>query len=363
MPLPKLPPDCADVRTSLLTCLLLCLTMAPVCASAQALVSIAPSRDATLFADAVDNASGRGDLFAGLNGRGDERRLLIAFDDLDRLPADIALLDVSLRLQVLRTSATEPVRMTLHRVTRTWVEGPTSSPGGGGVPAQNGDVTWRHGLFPLLLWQQPGGDFDPEPLSEAQVGSGSVVFPGTAELLALVDSWRSGATENHGLLIRVDESAGRQSSRRFGSRESVNAAPSLEVTLDAQPAIVSGLWSDPELDGEGFNLVQDEAGLIVFFFGYDSLGQRLWLASETFPGPLLLERDAQLQMFVGAGGNFQTPAPASELAVWGTLDLRFSSCDEGRFELSGSDGNKLSQAVRLATVAGADCDRDAPSPR
>jgi len=33
---------------------------------------------------------------------------------------------------------------------------------------------------------------------------------------------------------------------------------------------LSGLWYDPTLDGEGFNVLVADAGMVVFFYGYDT---------------------------------------------------------------------------------------------
>jgi len=61
-------------------------------------------------------------------------------------------------------------------------------------------------------------------------------------------------------------------------------------------------------------------------------------------------------MFEATGGDFYHPAPTSTaLKEWGSIEARFDDCDDGRFILSGSDGYKTSDVIKLAGVGGAVC--------
>ena len=120
-------------------------------------------------------------------------------------------------------------------------------------------------------------------------------------------------------------------------------------------AAVSGLWFDPALDGEGFNLLETHAGLVVTFYGYVNSGQRLWLISEVLVDPVVFDTDLSVAMLVGEGGNFQQPLPPAGLREWGNLSMNFSDSNNALFRLSGADGDKISEVIKLAGVSGQDC--------
>ncbi|MEM1090661.1 MAG: haloalkane dehalogenase [Pseudomonadota bacterium] len=118
---------------------------------------------------------------------------------------------------------------------------------------------------------------------------------------------------------------------------------------------IAGLWFDPSLDGEGFSVVESEAGVTLYFYGYDALGNPLWLVSDTVPSLMDLNAEAPAMVYRGAGGNFQGPVQQVVLDVWGTASVSLEDCGNAVFELSGPDGFKVSDAVRLAAVDGAYC--------
>ena len=61
-------------------------------------------------------------------------------------------------------------------------------------------------------------------------------------------------------------------------------------------------------------------------------------------------------MYESTGGTFPSPvASARGLSVWGQLFINFSACDAAEATLSGVDGVKTSQLVKLAGVAGTGC--------
>lgn len=127
---------------------------------------------------------------------------------------------------------------------------------------------------------------------------------------------------------------------------------------EATPAnnAFTGLWYDPALDGEGFNIVTTAGGTIVYFYGSDSRGNRVWLISALIPGEIEAGKTIEVQMFESTGGVFPTPLMSSRgLAAWGTLVLEFSACEAGQSRLNGVDGSKVSQLTKLAGVSGASC--------
>jgi hypothetical protein len=118
----------------------------------------------------------------------------------------------------------------------------------------------------------------------------------------------------------------------------------------------NGLWYDPSLDGEGYNFVTADAGTIVYFYGSDAQGNRLWLLSDLIRGNFGVGVDIEVTMFESTGGTFGDPIPSGRgLSVWGTLRIVFSECDVAVATLIGKDGTKVSQLVKIAGVAGTVC--------
>jgi len=119
---------------------------------------------------------------------------------------------------------------------------------------------------------------------------------------------------------------------------------------------LAGLWYDPALDGEGFNVITTPSGMVLFFYGYTAEGQRLWLISETFSADFGFEQVLDLTMYEGEGGTFSQPAPSSEaLREWGRLNALFDACGTSRLALNGDDGVKATYQVKLAGITDADC--------
>jgi hypothetical protein len=126
----------------------------------------------------------------------------------------------------------------------------------------------------------------------------------------------------------------------------------------AKPAnnAFTGLWFDPALDGEGFNIVTSDAGTIVYFYGSDDRGNRVWLISDLIRGEIKTGQAINVLMYESSGGVFSTPVTSARgLSIWGTLKLVFSACDRGQSILAGMDGEKISQITKLAGVSGASC--------
>ncbi|MEM9305072.1 MAG: PHB depolymerase family esterase, partial [Pseudomonadota bacterium] len=124
---------------------------------------------------------------------------------------------------------------------------------------------------------------------------------------------------------------------------------------------VAGLWYDEARNGEGFNVIQSEAGTTVYFYGYDAAGEPLWLVSDTITAALRPGQVVELTAYRGAGGTFEAPVPGAELDVWGTIRMVPLDCNEIAFELTGADGAKLSDAVKLAGITGNQCSESIPA--
>jgi hypothetical protein len=67
---------------------------------------------------------------------------------------------------------------------------------------------------------------------------------------------------------------------------------------------LSGLWYDPTLDGEGFNVLVADAGMVVFFYGHDTNDERLWLASDTITGEFVIVSSERHSVYFQVGNSY-----------------------------------------------------------
>ncbi len=133
-----------------------------------------------------------------------------------------------------------------------------------------------------------------------------------------------------------------------------------EPQFEAAPssAKFAGLWFDVSRSGEGLNIIPSPAGVLVYYFGSDREGNRLWLASELLQANLTSEQTYDLRLFDSSGGNFTAPiAPKRGLSEWGTISLSFTSCQSGSALLTGKDGELFMELSKLSGVAGSGCEQ------
>ncbi|MGD8359670.1 MAG: DNRLRE domain-containing protein [Lysobacterales bacterium] len=325
-------------------------------------VYIEATQDTTLYeSEAGDVGNGSGDhFFVGQTAGGDLRRGLIAFKNLDSIPAGATVQSVKLRLHMSRT---ESPATTIHllRVQANWGEGASDAPNneGQGTAAEEGDATWVYRFFDNQTWNTPGGDFPEVTSASLDVGNpATYTFGSTSGLVADVQDWNDNPGTNFGWILIGGEDG--TSTKRFDSRSNPdsNFRPVLEVEFSAtgSPFDYSGLWYDPSLDGEGYILYKTPYGWLVYYFGYSSDGNFLWLVSDVVTlDQLLYGEPFELPMMVGEPGTFGQPTPSNELQPWGTLSITFNSCTTGEFVLDGADGMKTSNVVKLVGVEDTVC--------
>jgi hypothetical protein len=124
----------------------------------------------------------------------------------------------------------------------------------------------------------------------------------------------------------------------------------------ANEAAYSGLWYDPAKDGEGFNIISGEPGTVIYYYGSNDEGERLWLISDVLSNGINDGSTLKGKLYEATGGDFYHPEPsASALREWGTLEATFDSCNKANILLQGSDGSKTAQAIKLAGVSGSSC--------
>jgi hypothetical protein len=343
-----------------------------ICASLLAFLSFSASAG-TLFVQATqDNtlyesptgrlSNGSGDhLFVGTTSNLVKRRAVIAFKDLDAIPAGATISSVKLHLNLSRENS-DPATIRLHRLTADWGEGSSNAlqNEGEGENSTEGDATWIHTFWPDFHWQDAGGDFVEMQSAELRVDSvGEYTFGSTANMDEDVQQWVDNPLLNHGWILLGDETA--MSAKRFDSRENDDPAnrPVLEIeyTTTGSPYDFSGLWYDPDLDGEGYNVYQTPVGWLIYFFGYSADGEFLWLTSDLVNlDTLVYGVPFELPMLIGTPGTFDEPTPGSELTPYGTLSATFFGCTTGQFILDGDDGTKTSNVVKLVGVDGTICE-------
>jgi hypothetical protein len=130
------------------------------------------------------------------------------------------------------------------------------------------------------------------------------------------------------------------------------------VTPEGQPLspqAITGAWYDPAYTGSGFNTLMTDAGLLLYYYGWDKDGNRLWLMSNPF-GPTQIVPGAPITITLVQtnGGKFLTPAIPGTYTTWGTLTINFAAGGATAIAtLSGKDGDVALDLRRLIGIAGA----------
>jgi len=328
-------------------------------------VFITATQDNTLYEDqegALSNGKGEF-LFVGRNDKEQSRNALVAFKDLSAIPADAVIQSVKLHLHVSEASGSL-AEVYLLSVLEDWGEGASDAPGQEhmGAPAAPGDATWIHSFYDSETWLYPGGVFAwwPSDLSYIMTAR-TYTFGPQPEMITNVQTWLLYPEENFGWILVADQEF--DSLVRIHSRENAVSPPVLEVTYSSTGSAndYSGVWHDPDRDGEGYSVIQTPLGWIVYFFGYSSAGEFLWLTSD------LVKLDEfehgvsyELPMLIGVPGTFTEPSPASMLQSYGSLEIMFEDCTGGVFRLDGPDGFKVSNVVKLVGVDNTSCGASQP---
>jgi hypothetical protein len=198
-------------------------------------VNLPAKFDNSMFSEDGTLSSGIGEyLFCGWTRTSAERRALLSFD-VSGIPAGSTITAVDLTLNISQAAPlTPPTTVFAHRVLGAWGEGASDSgtPGGGGILAAAGDVTWTMRVFPGTAWATDGGDFAPGASGSAAAGdSGPFTIASTPGLVADVQGWLDGTTTNAGWIL-IAPSVG-ANARRFDSRENLipGNRPVLTVTF------------------------------------------------------------------------------------------------------------------------------------
>ncbi len=201
-------------------------------------VSLAPSKDNTLYQSTIGNlSSGSGpELFVGATAGLAARRAVMSFD-LSSIPAGSSITSVSLSMSVVQVPAGggAPGTVGIHSLTTSWGEG-TSNGSGAGDAATPGDATWIHRFFDTTSWTTPGGDFSAGTLASTSINGVGAYAWSSPSLIASVQGWLDNPASNFGWIFVGNESTAR-TARVYGSRENVDTSvqPALTITYAAIP--------------------------------------------------------------------------------------------------------------------------------
>ncbi|MFC1689184.1 DNRLRE domain-containing protein [Pseudomonadota bacterium] len=319
------------------------------------------TQDNTLYESGsglLSNGSGE-HMFAGVPAEPVRRRAVIAFKNIHlEIPEDATITSARLHLHMSRENS-EATIIEVYRLTSDWGEGSSNAleQEGTGANSTPGDATWIHTRWPNFEWSAPGGDFAAEPSSLELVDSvGFYTFGPSPDMATDVQLWLDNPAQNFGWILVAGEL--RRSAKRFDTKENEVEAfrPVLEITYSRTGTSFdySGPWYDPSLNGEGYLAFQTPDGWLFYYFGYSSEGTFLWLVSEVFVlEDLVYGVPFELDMWVGVPGTFTEPS--TELQRYGTLSVRFDSCETGQFILTGLEPDKTSNVIKLAGVDGTTC--------
>jgi uncharacterized repeat protein (TIGR02543 family) len=120
------------------------------------------------------------------------------------------------------------------------------------------------------------------------------------------------------------------------------------------PRQITGDWYDPVYNGSGFNITQTTEGLLLFYYGWDNAGNRLWLISDIGPKQISAGTSIVLNMNQTNDGHFLTPASPDTLTVWGKLSITFGADGStASASLSGKDGTAGLSLTKLAGIVDA----------
>ncbi|MFN2376350.1 MAG: multicopper oxidase domain-containing protein [Candidatus Binatia bacterium] len=205
-------------------------------------VNLAASKDTTIFSESGTLSNGAGSwFFAGETNDATLRRALIAFDIAAAIPSGSTISSVTLTLYLSRTR-TGNTGVALHRVNSAWGEAGSDADAreGTGAPAEAGDATWSHRIYPTSTWATPGGDIVNPASATTMVGAQDAYYTWTSNQMKLdVQAWLGTPASNNGWIVIGDEDE-LKVAKRFDSRQNPDAATRPKLTVTFTPPASSG---------------------------------------------------------------------------------------------------------------------------
>ena len=176
---------------------------------------------------------------------GSLRNSLVQFDVLD-IPAGVRVLSAQLQLyHTATTTADADAGVSVHRVTRDWVEGTQS--GGGTADGATWD-TWDGSN----VWTTAGGDYESAAVASSSITAATADWE-SWDITALAQGWLDGTFANSGLLLKGSGDVNVD----FASKEDADPAlhPKLTITYACECGIAC---QSPQGYGNILMVVSDE---------------------------------------------------------------------------------------------------------
>src|SRR4051812_18158281 len=197
-----------------------------------ATVSIAASKDNTMFENFPNNsAGGAAGIFSGTNTVPSKRRGLIAFDIAANVPAGATITGVELSMYLANAPNTNNQTIGLHRLRLLdWGEGtagagnPAVGGTGNGFASTGNDATWNDRFAGTSSWPTPGatGSFNTVASGTAVVGGpvdNQHKWLSRAALVGHVQSWLDNPSLNFGWAIVNANETSSSTFKAFYSRQ------------------------------------------------------------------------------------------------------------------------------------------------
>ena len=119
---------------------------------------------------------------------------------------------------------------------------------------------------------------------------------------------------------------------------------------------LAGAWFDFSTEGEGFNLIVTPIGSVIYYYGFDNSGDRLWFISGLMQQVLAVGQTINTDLFKATVGTFDNPVPSEQsLVKWGTLSIVVVDCTHITITMDTMEGLKVSNTVKIAGVVGLTC--------
>lgn len=119
---------------------------------------------------------------------------------------------------------------------------------------------------------------------------------------------------------------------------------------------LAGAWFDFSTEGEGFNLIVTPIGSVIYYYGFDKNGDRLWFISGLIQETLQVDQEVSTDLLKATVGTFDVPVPSDQsLVKWGTLLIKVLDCTHITITMNTMEGLKVSNTVKIAGVVGLNC--------
>lgn len=244
-------------------------------------VTLTPVADTAIFSLNPDNNyGGLATIPIGPIAKPDQAgRGLLKFDVAAALPAGAVVTNVTLTLEVAKTSISGGAdTVELHRLLVDWGEG-TKSEETQGAEATAGEATWAARKLGSATWAAPGAQAgtDFAAASSGSMtwnGTGSYTFASTDGLVADVQAWLNSPGSNQGWLLKSHEESAEGAAKRVVTREGAAAQRPRLVIGYSQPAPFEPTLQLPKLTGGALELRYFlEAGNLYELRAFGDLGR------------------------------------------------------------------------------------------